>query len=190
LSAADSPPGGFERDDGYVLPDLLRPGLRLVFCGTAPSAASMARLAYYAGPGNRFWPILAETGLTPRRLAPEEYGLLPQFGIGLTDIAKTAAGNDSAIPASAYDAIDLARRIRAVRPALLAFTGKNAAARFLGRPTGQIGYGPGPAVEDFPPLFVLPSTSGAARGSWDARWWHALASQLKESSQRLSPSSG
>src|SRR5882672_9978757 len=69
--------------DAHILPDLLVPGLTLVFCGTAPSSVSAARRAYYAGPGNRFWSILAETGLTPRRLEPEEYGLLPQFGIGL-----------------------------------------------------------------------------------------------------------
>src|SRR3954464_11234255 len=80
-----------------VLPDVLVPGLKLVFCGTAPSPTSAARGAYYAGPGNRFWDILAETGLTPRRLAPEEYGLLPQFGIGLTDIVKSQSGVDADI---------------------------------------------------------------------------------------------
>src|SRR3954462_737844 len=93
-----------------VLPDVLVPGLALVFCGTAPSPTSAARGAYYAGPGNRFWDILAETGLTPRLLAPEDYPVLPQFGIGLTDIAKCASGMDVAIPANAYDAADLARR--------------------------------------------------------------------------------
>jgi TDG/mug DNA glycosylase family protein len=159
---------------GPVLPDLLFPGLDLVFCGTAPSPTSAARGAYYAGPGNRFWSILAETGLTPRLLAPEEFRLLPQFGIGLTDIVKQASGVDAAIPRAAYDPGDLARRVRAARPRLLAFTGKNAAARFLGMPTARLGYGPGPDFADFPPLFLLPSTSGAARGSWDAAVWHRL----------------
>lgn len=37
-----------------VLPDLLRPGLRVVFCGTAAGAASALSGAYYAGRGNRF----------------------------------------------------------------------------------------------------------------------------------------
>jgi TDG/mug DNA glycosylase family protein len=165
--------------DKHILPDLLLPGLKLVFCGTAPSPTSAARGAYYAGPGNRFWSILAETGLTPFLLAPEDYRLLPQFGIGLTDIVKQAAGIDAAIPASAYDEVDLARRIRAVRPARLAFTGKNAAARFLGQASAQITYGPGPVLADFPPLYVLPSTSGAARRSWDARWWHDLAAMTR-----------
>lgn len=41
-----------------VPPDLLAPHLRLVFCGTAAGNVSAARGAYYAGPGNQFWPIL------------------------------------------------------------------------------------------------------------------------------------
>ena len=162
-----------------ILPDLLLPGLDLVLCGTAPSPTSAARRAYYAGPGNRFWPILAETGLTPRRLAPEEYGLLPQFGIGLTDIVKSAAGVDADSPREAYDAAALAARIRAVRPRLVGFVGKNAAARFLGTPTARLAYGPAAAPIDFPAIFVLPSTSGAARGAWDPRPWHALAARVK-----------
>jgi G:T/U-mismatch repair DNA glycosylase len=44
-----------------VLPDLLRPGLRIVFCGTAAGTASARAGAYYAGPGNAFWPTLAGT---------------------------------------------------------------------------------------------------------------------------------
>jgi double-stranded uracil-DNA glycosylase len=34
-----------------VLPDVLGPGLRVVFCGTAAGAVSAVRGAYYAGPG-------------------------------------------------------------------------------------------------------------------------------------------
>lgn len=163
----------------HLLPDLLVPGLDLVFCGTAPSPTSAARRAYYAGPGNRFWPILAETGLTPRRLAPEDYALLPQFGIGLTDIVKSASGVDADIPAAAYDPQGLAARIGAVQPRRVAFVGKNAAARFLNLPSARIAYGPGKGPADFPPIFVLPSTSGAACGAWDTRPWHALAALVR-----------
>ena len=77
-----------------ILPDLLAPGLDIVFCGTAVGAESARRRAYYAGPGNAFWPTLAQVGLTPRRLKPEEYPLLLTFGIGLTDLAKHVSGND------------------------------------------------------------------------------------------------
>ncbi len=53
-----------------VLPDLLAPGLDIVFCGTGAGAWSARVGAYYAKPGNKFWPTLYAVGLTPRRLQP------------------------------------------------------------------------------------------------------------------------
>ena len=161
-----------------ILPDQLRPGLRLVFCGSAAGTVSAMRGAYYAGPGNRFWPTLAAIGLTPRRFAPAEFALLLDLGIGLTDMAKYAFGRDTVLRPEDDDRAGLAARIRACRPALLAFNGKRAAAAFLGLPSRELQYGDGPALPDFPPVFVLPSTSGAATGHWDITWWHALAARV------------
>jgi TDG/mug DNA glycosylase family protein len=134
----------------------------------------------------RFWPILAEVGLTPRLLAPEEFILLPAFGIGVTDLAKHASGPDSAIRPHDDDCAGLATRIRACRPAVLAFNGKRAAAKFLGIRSQDLAYGDAPAVADFPPIVVLPSTSGAASGHWDAAYWHALVARVLP--LRLTPS--
>lgn len=162
-----------------VLPDVLASGLRVVFCGTAVARASAERGAYYAGKNNRFWIILAESKLTPRRLEPEEFGLLPSFGIGLTDLAKHEAGCDAALSAEAFDRQALVARIRHFRPAILAFNGKKAAAFFLDRKTGQVPYGfvPGPA--NFPRLFVLPSTSGAAKRHWSPAPWFDLSKAVR-----------
>jgi double-stranded uracil-DNA glycosylase len=41
-------------DAPQVLPDVIRPGLKIVFCGTAPGNVSAARGACYAHPRNRF----------------------------------------------------------------------------------------------------------------------------------------
>lgn len=158
-----------------VLPDLLVPGLRLVICGSAAGTASARRGAYYAGPGNKFWRILAETGLTPRLLQPEEFPLLPGFGIGLTDLAKHASGPDAAIRRDHYDAEGLMGRVRACRPGMLAFNGKRAASVFLGVKSSGLAYGVQPVVAELPTIFVLPSTSGLASGNWDGRHWHDLA---------------
>ena len=158
-----------------ILPDLLVPGLKLVICGSAAGTASARAGAYYAGPGNKFWRILAETGLTPRLLAPAEFRLLPWFGIGLTDLAKHAFGADTVIRPSDDDPARLHARIQACRPGMLAFNGKRAAVAFLG---GPVSYGAGPVLPDFPPIFVLPSTSGAASGHWDPNHWHRLANTL------------
>jgi TDG/mug DNA glycosylase family protein len=162
----------------HVLPDMLRPGLRLVICGSAAGAVSATRGAYYAGPGNRFWRTLFEVGLTPRRLEPHEFRDLPGFGIGLTDLVKTASGRDADLPREANDIAGLMARIRLASPARLAFNGKRAAAVFYGRPTRAVSYGPGPSVPDFPPVWVLPSTSGAAVGAWSIEPWRQLASSL------------
>ncbi len=162
----------------HVLPDLLQPGLRLVVCGTAAGAVSAAKGAYYAGPGNRFWPTLARIGLTPRILRPDEFPLLLGFGIGLTDVAKTVSGADVDLPAHAFDRARLLDRMTLVRPGCLAFNGKKAAAMALRRPTGLLRYGPLPDAPGWPPVVVLPSTSGAASGSWDPAPWFALARQV------------
>ena len=79
----------------HVLPDVLAPGLRVVFCGTAAGAVAARVGAPYAGPGNRFWWVLHEIGLTPRELRPQEFRELPRYGIGLTDVAKHASGSDT-----------------------------------------------------------------------------------------------
>jgi TDG/mug DNA glycosylase family protein len=161
-----------------ILPDLLRPGLRLVLCGSAPGRVSALRGAPYSGPGNKFWDILHRTGLTPRRFAPEEFAALEPLGIGLTNLCTTASGADAEIPAAAFDAAALAAKLRRWRPALVAFVGKNPAARFLGVKAPPFGPVPGP--HDLPPLVVLPSTSGLACRSWDPAPWYALAERVRQ----------
>ena len=167
-----------------ILPDLLMPGLYLVICGSAAGTVSARRGAYYAGPGNKFWRILAATGLVPRLLTPDEFPLLLGFGIGLTDLAKHAAGPDTAIQRNHYDPEGLAARIAACQPRVLAFNGKRAASVFLRAKSGALDYGVQPKLADLPPIVVLPSTSGLASGNWDARHWHDLAA-LVLSPERL-----
>ncbi len=157
----------------HVLPDLLRPGLRLVICGSAAGTVSAARGAYYAGPGNKFWDILHRIGLTPRRFRPEEYPLLLDLGIGLTDLCKTAFGPDATLPRDGYDLPGLRARLAAVAPRLLAFNGKAAASRWLGLRAPRFGW-----WEGMPPVMVLPSTSGLACRSWQEAPWLDLARRL------------
>ncbi len=158
-----------------VLPDVLGPGLRLVICGSAAGAVSAVRGMYYAGPGNKFWRILAEIGLTPRQLDPSEFRLLLDYGIGLTDMVKTTSGSDANLPRDANDVAGLIARIRAFRPGAVAFNGKRAAAVFYGVSSATLKYGEGSPTPDFPPVWVLPSTSGAASGAWTRMPWHDLA---------------
>ncbi len=159
-----------------ILPDVLETGLTTVFCGSAASSASARLGAYYAGPGNRFWPALFEARLTPDLLAPSDFRRLPEFGIGITDLAKHEAGMDVALSSNAYDAGALREKIETYRPLHLAFTGKRPAGIFLLEALGAtIGdYGEQPATIGETRIFVLPSPSGAARRWWSIEPWTRL----------------
>jgi double-stranded uracil-DNA glycosylase len=158
-----------------ILPDVLRPGLRLVFCGTAAGKRSAAEGAYYAHPGNLFWRALFQSGLTPRLLTPREFPLLLDWDIGLTDLAKRHAGNDDELPRDAFDVSALLSKIERYAPGILAFTSKNAARTVLG---AGIHYGLQNHGIGRTKLFVLPSPSGQARGHWSLGPWMELATHL------------
>jgi len=153
-----------------VLPDLLALGLRVVFCGSAAGPVSARVGAYYAGPGNRFWPVLHEAGFTPRRLCPAAYPELIGHGIGLTDLAKSISGVDSALRPADLDVMRLILMLDRYRPAALAFTSRFAGAAFLGARAVQ-GFGEQPGRPGLPRLFVLPSPSGQ-NAHWPAQRHH------------------
>ena len=163
--------------DAHVLPDVLSEGLRVVFCGTAAGARSAQVGAYYAGRGNKFWRTIFEIGLTPRLFEPGDFPLLPQVGIGLTDIAKTYSGADKGLRRTHFDANSLRQKIESASPAVLAFNGKKAARSFY---TTDVPYGQqSEKLAVFTSVFVMPSTSGAASGFWDIRYWQQLANFLR-----------
>ena len=165
-----------------VLPDLLQPGLRVVFCGTAAGTVSAARGAYYAHPQNRFWSALYAAGLTPRLLKPEEFDQLPQWGIGLTDIAKHASGMDRELPPGALGreaCAELRAKIEAAGPKLLAFTSLTAGRRYLGRAAG---FGEQPDRIGRTRVWLLPSPSPTAGWNWaeHKHWWLTLADEARD----------
>jgi TDG/mug DNA glycosylase family protein len=71
-----------------ILPDMLAPGLDVIFVGAAASHSSADIGHYYAGPTNKFWKLLHQAGFTPRQLMPEEDGEVTRYRIGLTGIYK------------------------------------------------------------------------------------------------------
>ena len=169
----------------HILPDLLAPGLRVVFCGTAAGDESARIRAPYAGPGNRFWWVLHEIGLAPRTLRPREFRELLDLGIGLTDVAKHAVGRDSALVPSDFDGAAVIEKVERFLPGALAFVGKRAAREVLGRKT--VGYGEQDVTVGVSPVWILPSTSGAARGSWDIGHWQDLAAAISDGRTPGSP---
>ncbi len=155
------------------LEDLVAPGLRVLFCGTAPSERSVRERAYYAHPGNAFYRALFEAGFTPRRFAPQEYRQLLDLGIGLTDLNKRSWGNDRDLPPGDFDLARLDVTLTRFRPRCLAFTSKSAAQIYLGHP---VDYGLNARKEnDEIDIYALPSPSGQARRYWSLKPWQALA---------------
>jgi TDG/mug DNA glycosylase family protein len=161
-----------------VLADTLRRGLDLVVCGSAVGARSAALGLYYAGPGNKFWQMLADARLTPRQLAPHEYRTLNQFGIGLTDLVKSQSGADSTIRFHKRERDRLRERILRYQPRYLCFNGKRAATEFFG--TRTVNYGLQSELIGATAIFVAPSTSGAANGFWNPSPWQQLAELVRD----------
>lgn len=77
------------------VPDVLAEGLQAVFVGLNPGRASATRGHHFAGARNDFWQLLYDAGLTPRRLKPEEDGLLPRFGLGVTNVVPRATRGEA-----------------------------------------------------------------------------------------------
>jgi TDG/mug DNA glycosylase family protein len=160
----------------HLVPDLLAPNLRLVFCGTAPSKASAREHAYYAHPGNQFWKTLHRIGITPHQFHPQEYAELLTLGIGLTDLCKSVSGNDDQLPAHAIRPDSVREKIIRHQPRLLAFTSKHGATLFFGH---KVEYGLQKETLGATQFYVCCSTSGRARGFWREEVWLGLADLYK-----------
>lgn len=170
----------------HLVPDVLSPGLTTVFCGRAPSPESARRRAYYAHFSNKFWEILFEAGFTDRHLDPEEYQILPEYGIGLTDINKTESGSDHELSGSGDNPRALHDKIAKCQPRFLAFNGKNNFRLYC----HAIHQTPKSAVVNYgcqntlliasTEVWVLPNTSARARGYWDSSHWHQLARRHRQ----------
>ena len=143
-----------------AVPDVLAPGLRAVFCGINPGRRSAAAGAHFANPRNDFWRLLADAGLTPRRLEPSEQHELPRYGFGLTNAAhRTTPGSGDLRRADFAGAAERLERIaRELRPGAIAFVGKAAYQGVFGERC-DLGLQERRLGETL--LFVLPSTSPA-----------------------------
>jgi TDG/mug DNA glycosylase family protein len=143
-----------------AVPDVLGPGLRVVFVGINPGRVSAAAAAHFANPRNDFWRLLHAAGFTPRLYQPQDQFQLLELGIGLTNAAyRTTPGSGDLRRADfAESAARLERVARELQPHAFAFVGKEAfRGTFGGRP--QLGVQERALIDTG--TFVLPSTSPA-----------------------------
>jgi double-stranded uracil-DNA glycosylase len=164
----------------HILPDRLKPGLKLVFCGTAAGRQSALQQAYYAHGQNKFWSTLHETGLTPHLFTPHDYEKLWELGIGLTDIAKHVYGMDHQLPKDALgpEAVAaLKARLLRAKPRILAFTSLNGGRKVMG---AKAVAGEQPQRLGETRVFILPSPSPLAANHWDIKPWRDLAKAVAQ----------
>ena len=142
------------------LPDIVADDLLVLFCGINPGIRSAEIGHNFARPGNRFWPALHGSGFTPRRLAPEEDGLLPAFGLGITNLVDrpTRAAAELADEELRAGAAELEALVRRHRPHVLAMVGIGAYRTAFGRPKATVGLQEQTVAGV--PVWVLPNTSG------------------------------
>ena len=142
------------------VPDVIAPGLAVLFCGINPGLYSAATGYHFAKPGNRFWPTLHRSGFTPRQLRPDEQDQLLPLGLGVTNIVtRPSARADELTPDELRrGAVELTERVAEYAPRFLAIVGISAYRTAFNRPKATMGPQPDPVADAR--LWVLPNPSG------------------------------
>jgi double-stranded uracil-DNA glycosylase len=145
-------------------PDLLAPGLDVVFCGINPASSAAADGHNFSNRNNRFWVVLHQAGFTDTRLRPEDERQLLQYRCGITAVVSRPTPRASGIAA---DEFRLARpafeaKICRYAPRVVAFLGKRAVSAMLAR--SDIAWGRQPSEFAGTTGWVLPNPSGLNRG--------------------------
>jgi TDG/mug DNA glycosylase family protein len=149
---------------GRSIPDVIAPGLNVLFVGINPSLWSGAVGLHFARPGNRFWRALHEAGFTDRQLAPYENRELLKRRIGVTNLVNYATASAEELELADYQrgARRIAAKVRRYKPKVVAFVGMGAYRTAFGRPHARGGLQEerlgGAAV------WVLPNPSGRTAG--------------------------
>ena len=143
-----------------IVPDLIRPGLDVLFCGINPGLYSGATGYHFARPGNRFWPALYASGFTDRLLKPDDEKELLALGFGVTALVRRTTATAAELSDEEYRAgrRALERKVQKYKPRWVAVVGLGAYRVGFDRPKAGVGRqeekiaGAG--------LWVLPNPSG------------------------------
>jgi len=145
---------------GRLVPDVVAPDLRVLFCGINPGLYSGAVGHHFARPGNRFWAALSLSGFTHRRLSAFEEGELLCLRLGITNLVRRATATAEEI--SRDELIDgaraLRRKVRRLRPQVVAILGLGAYRVAFSAPAAAVGEQP-ELIGDTR-LWLLPNPSG------------------------------
>lgn len=142
------------------MPDILKPHLKVVFCGINPSVYSVVVGHHFARPGNRFWKALYAGGFTPKLLAPHQDAELLSYGCGITNVVEraTVSADELSREELVAGGEKLAAKIKTYEPKWLAILGIGAYRTAFGKAKAVLG------LQDETigntRLWVLPNPSG------------------------------
>jgi TDG/mug DNA glycosylase family protein len=142
------------------VPDVIAPGLRVLFCGINPGLLSAATGHHFARPGNRFWPALHGSGFTPRLLQPAEQDELIGYGLGITNLVARASAQASELSTAelTVGGERLTELVGRYRPGWVAVVGISAYRTAFDRRKAAIGRQPELIADRR--VWVLPNPSG------------------------------
>jgi TDG/mug DNA glycosylase family protein len=146
-----------------LLPDRIRPPVRVLLVGINPGLRSSQVGHHFAGPSNRFWRLLYESRLVPEPIGFADDNRLPEWGFGITNlIPRPTPGIDTLRPEEyVAGARALRRKIRRLRPEVVAFIGVTLFRSVFGRRAGQpVTLGRQEEWLEGARVFVLPNPSG------------------------------
>jgi TDG/mug DNA glycosylase family protein len=145
---------------GRAVPDVIAPGLAVLFCGINPRLYSGATGHHFARPGNRFWPALHAAGFTDRPVPPWEERQLLEYRLGITNLVARATAGAAELEQDELRAgrSRLGRKVRRFRPQVVAVLGIGAYRMAFNQPGATVGRQPVMLAEAL--LWVLPNPSG------------------------------
>ncbi|MFD2445598.1 G/U mismatch-specific DNA glycosylase [Bacillus sp. CGMCC 1.16607] len=147
-----------------TIPDHMKENLNILFVGFNPSLRSAEIGHHYANPNNRFWTILHNAGLTPRKYATTEDNQLLQLGYGLTNIVARPTKTAEEITKEEYrnGKEELKKKIEKYKPKVVCFVGKGVYQEYSGKKNVPWGVQENPVVLGTID-FIAPSSSGLVR---------------------------
>ena len=145
---------------GRTVPDVIAPGLTVLFCGINPSLYSAAVGHHFARPGNRFWRALHLAGFTDRLLSPLEDELALGLGLGVTNLVAraTASAQELSREELREGGKALVDKVARYTPGVVAVVGIDAYRIAFGQPRARSG--PRDELLGGRPVWVLPNPSG------------------------------
>src|SRR5215472_3469800 len=145
---------------GKSVPDVIAPGLKVLFCGINPGLYTAWAGHHFARPGNRFWPALFASGFTDRLLRPEEEHELLRIGYGITNLVARATVSADELSREEFVAGGriFTRKVRKYQPRAVTILGVGAYRMAFNRPAANVGL-QREKIEDAL-VWLLPSPSG------------------------------